>query len=93
MDISIQVHVLSYDMLSTFTSKILLRNIVKKGETFYKHQFVDKHIDINYMFASICNRYAPCDNFLILHSYYVIRILHITIENTTVLMGLKPPQG
>lgn len=93
MDISIQVHVLSYDMRSTFTSEILLRNIVKKGETFYKHQFVDKHIDINYMFASICNRYSPCDNFLILHSYYVIRILHITIETTTVLMGLKPPQG
>lgn len=64
MDISIQL--LPYDMLGTFTSEILLRNIVKKeGYTFISISLLMCILIriITWFNASICNRYDPCDNF------------------------------
>lgn len=78
MDISIQI--LPYDMLGTFTSEILLRNIVKKeGYTF---------ISISLLMCKLLNVSMPLYAidmthviiFLIMHCYDVIQILQITIE-------------
>lgn len=81
MDISIQI--LPYDMLSTFTSEILLRNILnivkKEGYTF---------ISISLLMCKLLNVSMPLYAidmthviiFLIMHCYDVIQILQITIE-------------